>query len=286
MAGAIRLHMTGTASAASVNAIDGRIVLEPDTVTVRDVAFTLPRAASVRIKDGRASVEDFTVTAPGTTASVSGTVGLAGDQPIDAAFTASGALGFLSSLVPGRLGGAFNATIKATGPASDPQLSGRLSLDDAAWVWQAQRLAFRDWSGEAVLAADTLTIEKLVGHINGGDASIAGSVRFGGGGGAGLTLRVSDAFVEVIKGFRSQADADLTLASTREGTRLSGKVTVTSGAYREPITAMAKLFSAPPTAKAAPASESSLLGSIALDVELTSSSPIVIENMRPSPSAS
>jgi hypothetical protein len=53
-------------------------------------------------------------------------------------------------------------------------------------------------------------------------------------------MRVRDAFVEVVKGFRSQADAELTLTSAAEGARLSGKVTVTSGAYREPITAMAR----------------------------------------------
>jgi autotransporter translocation and assembly factor TamB len=278
MAGSMRLRMTGTASAASVNAIDTRIVLEPDTVTVRDVAFTLPRAAEVRIKDGRATVENVALTAPGTAASISGSLGLTGDRPLDAEVSASGALGFLSSVVPGRLAGAFRATFKATGTAAEPQLSGRLSLENAAWVWQAQRLALRDWSGEAAVTADALTIEKLGGHVNGGDASVSGAVRFGGGGGTGLTMRVRDAFVEVVKGFRSQADADLTLASAGEGAQLSGKVTVTSGAYREPITAMAKLFSAPRTAPPAKADESSLLGSIALDVELTASSPIVIEN--------
>ena len=63
--------------------------------------------------------------------------------------SASGALGFLSSLIPGRLAGAFNASFKAAGTAADPSLTGNLSLDDAAWVWQEQRIALRDWSGEA-----------------------------------------------------------------------------------------------------------------------------------------
>ncbi len=276
--GALRLRASGTASAASLAAIDGRIVIEPDTVTVKTVPFTLPQAAAVRIKDGRAIAEDVTVTAPGTTATVSGTVGLTGDRALDARLSASGALGFLSSVVPGRLAGAFNATFKATGTAADPQLSGRLSLDNAAWVWPEQHLALRDWSGEAVLTARTLTIEKLAGHLNGGDADVAGAVTFGDAASAGLTMRVRDAFAEVVKGFRSQADADLTLESVAGGARLSGKVTVTSGAYREPITAMARLFAAPRTTAAASAGEASLLGDITLDVDLTSASPIVIEN--------
>ena len=278
MTGSLRLRMSGTASAASVGAIDARIVLEPDTVTVRDVPFEIPRAAEVRIKDGRATVDNVALTAPGTTASVSGSLGLTGDQVIDADVSASGALGFLSSLIPGRLAGAFKGSFKATGPAADPGMTGSLSLEDAAWVWQEQRIALRDWSGEAVLSAKALTIGRLEGQVNGGDASVSGSVQFGGQTGAGLTMRVRDAFVEVVKGLRSQADADLTLTSAADGARLSGKVTVTSGAYREPITAMARLFSGPRTRAAVPAGESSALDSVVLDVELSASAPIIIEN--------
>ena len=278
MTGSLRLAMSGTASAPSIGAIDARIVVEPDTVTVRDVPFEIPRAAEVRIKDGRATVDNFALIAPGTTASVSGRFGLTGEQLIDADVSASGALGFLSSLIPGRLAGAFKGSFKATGPAADPSLTGSLSLEDAAWVWQEQRIALRDWSGDAALSAKVLTIERLEGQVNGGDASVSGSVQFGGQTGAGLTMRVRDAFVEVVKGLRSQADADLTLTSAADGARLSGKVTVTSGAYREPITAMARLFSGPRARPAVPAGESSALEAVVLDVELSASAPIIIEN--------
>ncbi len=275
--GSLRLRMSGTASAASIDAVDGRVTIEPDTVTVRDVAFTLPRAAEIQIRNGRASVDRATVTAPGTTAAVSGSIGLTGDRALDARVAASGALGFLSSVVPGRVVGEFSAAFSATGTAADPQVSGKLSLDAAAWVWPEQRMAFRDWSGDAVLSAGTLTIEALDGRVNGGEANVSGAIQFGSGGGASLSLRVRDAFAEVVKGLRSQADVDLTLVSAGERARLSGKVTVTSGAYREPITAMARQFGAPSTA-AAQAGESSLLDAIELDVELTASSPIIIEN--------
>ncbi|MGE5199690.1 MAG: translocation/assembly module TamB domain-containing protein, partial [Rhodospirillaceae bacterium] len=278
LGGSLRLRLTGVAAAPSVAAIDARLAVEPGTATMRGVSFTLPRAAEVRIKDGRAVAEGFTLTAPGTTASLSGTVGLAGDRPIDAHLSASGALGFLSAVVPGRLAGEFATTLSATGTAADPQVSGSLSLDGASWVWQEQRLAFRDWSGEAKFAADTLTISKLEGLANGGVASVSGGIQFGRRGGAGLHLRVRDAFAEVIKGLRSQADMDLTLAATDGGALLTGTVTVTSGAYREPITAMAKLFSSPRAAAAGAAAEPSVLGAIALDVELGASTPIVIEN--------
>jgi len=203
---------------------------------------------------------------------------LAGDRQIDAGFTASGALGFLSSLVPGRLAGAFNATFTTTGPAADPQLSGGLTLDGASWVWPEQRIAFRDWTGEAVATTDSVTIKRLAGHVNGGDADIAGTVSFGDTSSAGLTVRLRDAFVEVVRGFRSQADADLKLSSTRDGARISGTITVTSGAYREPITAMARLFSTPRRPPAARPRTTNPLGAVSLDVNLIASSPIVIEN--------
>ena len=278
MTGSLRLRMAGTASAPRADAIDGRIVLEPDTVTVRDVPFTLPRAAEVRIKDGRATVDNAALSAPGTTASVSGSLGLTGNRALDAELSASGSLGFLSSLIPGRLAGAFNASFRAAGTAADPIVTGDLSLNGAAWVWQEQRIALRDWTGEATVTSESVTIKKLDGHVNGGDASVSGAIAIGGQAGTGLTLRVNDAFVEVVKGFRSQADASLTLTSAGERFRLAGTVTVTSGAYREPITAMARLFSAPAAKGAAPAGDASTLESIELDVDSTASSPIIIEN--------
>ena len=89
-------------------------------------------------------------------------------------------------------------------------------------------------------------------------------------------MTIRDAFAEVLEGFRSQADADLTLQAAGDGARLTGTLTITSGAYREPITAMARRFSAP---KAAPVrSGASPLGAVELDVRLTASTPIVIEN--------
>ena len=276
--GGLALRVSGTATALAVEALDAQLVIEPGTVTIREVPFTLAREATVAIARGRATIDRVTITAPAATASAAGTVGLTGERPLDATVSVAGALGFLTSMVPGRVAGRVEADFTATGTAAAPRLNGRLSLDDAAWVWPEQRIAFRDWTGAAVATADEVTIEKLSGRVNGGEADVTGTVTLGGTGSAGLTLRVRDAFVEVVRGFRSQADADLTLASTRDGARISGTITVTSGAYREPITAMARLFSAPRRAPAAAAGNSTLRGAVSLDVGLTASSPIVIEN--------
>jgi outer membrane protein assembly factor BamA len=277
ISGTLRVRAAGTATEPSLGAVDAVAIVEPDTVTVRDAAFTLAKPAEVRIKDGRARVDRAALMAPGTTASVSGTVGLEGDRAIDVRLTASGALGFLSSVVPGRVAGDFTANLHAAGTAADPQVTGELSLDSAAWVWPEQRIAFRDWSGRATIDKESVTVGALDGHLNGGEASVSGEVRLNGGG-RGLTLRVRDAFAEVVKGLRSQADADLTLAASGDGARLSGQVTVTSGAYREPITAMARLFAAAPEGAAKASLQPSRLDAIALDVELTAAAPIIIEN--------
>jgi len=124
MTGSLRLSISGAASAPSIGAVDARIVLEPDTVTVRDVPFEI-RAAEVRIKDGRATVENLELTAPGTTASVSGssTDGQASPRRRRVGLRA---LGFCrrSSRPPG---GAFKASLKLTGPAADPSVTGKVS---------------------------------------------------------------------------------------------------------------------------------------------------------------
>ncbi|HSP92305.1 MAG TPA: translocation/assembly module TamB domain-containing protein, partial [Vicinamibacterales bacterium] len=278
--GGLTLQLSGTATAPAVEALDAQLVIEPGTVTIREVPFTLAREATVAIARGRATIDRVTITAPAATASAAGTVGLTGERPLDATVSVSGALGFLTSMLPGRLAGRVEADITATGTAAAPSLNGRLSLEDAVWVWPAQRLALRDWSGVVTLSSGTVAVERLTGHLNGGEAEVSGSLTFGGGGapGIGLRMTVRDAFAEVLEGFRSQADADLTLEAADEGARLTGTLTVTSGAYREPITAMARRFSAPRPATAPVRAGASPLGAVELDVRLTASTPIVIEN--------
>jgi len=69
--------------------------------------------------------------------------------------------------------GDFTANLHAAGTAADPQVTGELSLDSAAWVWPEQRIAFRDWSGRATIDKQSVTVGALDGHLNGGDASVS-----------------------------------------------------------------------------------------------------------------
>ena len=186
--GGLTLRVTGTASAPSAEAIDARLVVEPGTVTIRDVPFTLARAATVAIEGGRATIEPFTLAAPAATASASGTVGLTGERPIDASVSVSGALGFLTSLLPGRLAGRVEAKFTATGTTATPRLNGQLALEDAEWDWPEQRLALRDWSGVVTLTPGAVAIERLSGRVNNGEADLSGGLTYEGGVGAGLTL--------------------------------------------------------------------------------------------------
>ena len=174
IAGGLTLRVSGTATAPSVEGLNAQLVIEPGTVTIRDVPFTLAKSVTVAIERGQATIERFTITAPAATASAAGTLGLTGERPLDATVSVAGALGFLTSMVPGRLAGRVEADFTATGTAAAPSLNGRLSLDDAVWVWPAQRLALRDWSGVVTLSSGTVAVESLTGHVNGGEAEISG----------------------------------------------------------------------------------------------------------------
>ena len=186
--GGLTLRVSGTASALAAEALDAGLVIEPGTVTVRDVPFTLARAARVAIERGQATIEPFTLTALAATASASGTVGLTGERPLEAAVSMSGAMEFLRSLLPGRLAGRVEATFTATGTAAAPRLNGQLSLEDAEWDWPEQRLALRDWSGVVTLTPGAVTLERLSGQVNNGEADLSGALTYEGGVGAGLTL--------------------------------------------------------------------------------------------------
>ncbi|MGE5362121.1 MAG: translocation/assembly module TamB domain-containing protein, partial [Bacteroidales bacterium] len=130
------------------------------------------------------------------------------------------------------------------------------------------------------VTAESLTALDVAGTVNGGTAVLRGRLPLAPASRdtSTLSLSVRDAFVEVIKGFKSQVDADLSVAHLEDAFRVGGTVTVVSGAYREPVTAMAALFANPGSPAAAARGRRTALDRVSFDVRLLAREPIIVDN--------
>ena len=162
--GGLTLRVTGTASALAAEALDARFVIEPGTVTVRDVPFTLDRAATVVI-EARAG-HHRAVHAHGPCRN-----GFRlGHRRLDRRAATRGRrlgvrrAGVSQVAAPRTPGRPRRGEVTATGTAAAPRLNGRLSLEDAEWDWPEQRLALRDWSGVVTLTPGAVALERLSGR--------------------------------------------------------------------------------------------------------------------------
>lgn len=280
MSGSVTVSLDATSSRPAVEAVDATATIESDQIVLGDVPFSLSIPAELTLGAGRVQVRNVELRSRAATFSLEGYADLVGAVETDLRLTAKGPLAFLSSVLPGRVSGEFAAHVGLSGPSGARTAAGTILLEGAELVMPAYRLALTDWSGQVDLTPQALTARNLQGQVNGGVAALRGRLPLDAASPDASTLRLSvrDAFVEIVKGFKSQVDADLGLQQYDTFLHIDGAVTVVTGAYREPITAMAALFPRAGVGAGADADRRSPLGGVTLDVRLLAQSPIIVEN--------
>lgn len=107
------------------------------------------------------------------------------DSPLRLTATANlGSLAWISPLLgqPGlEVDGALNMTVSGAGTVGAPTLNGTVNGDRLAVRWPEQGLRLRNGQLRAVLAGDTLQLQRFAFEGNSGRATIDGNVRFAGG---------------------------------------------------------------------------------------------------------
>jgi translocation and assembly module TamB len=107
------------------------------------------------------------------------------DSPLRLTATANlGSLAWVSPLIgqPGlELDGALNLAVSGSGTVGAPTLNGNVNGDRLAVRWPDQGLRLRNGQLRAVLAGDTLQLQRFAFEGNSGRATIDGNVRFAGG---------------------------------------------------------------------------------------------------------
>lgn len=279
VAGAATIAIEGRAKAARLEDVDATMNVDASEVAIDEVRLIQQAPATLRLNRGRLEVEGFALKGPRSALTASGAIGLAAGAEGELRVDGTAALSLLRGIAPGT-GGEAGFQLRVSGPPGARQTSAAVDLKDVSLIEPARQLALAGLSGRLTLDGDFLEARGVRGQLNGGELTIDGMVPIRAGIAVARPLKIEGRglFVEIPRGLRSQLDARIAWENASGGSRLSGKVSIASDTYREPITALASLAAS--LSNVSPAGARTLPAWIAattLDVRLTSVGPLVVD---------
>jgi outer membrane protein assembly complex protein YaeT len=266
-----------------VSDITADVTLERAELELAQVPLTQSAPTRLRLADGRLEVVQWSWAGAGNRLDLDGGVDFAGEAPILAlGLDGSLDLRMIGAFAPDvAASGRAVLDITATGPASDPDVMGEISVAEGELILRSPRLALTDLQMSAGLSPEAVTLRELTASANGGTLAADGTLRLDGFtvAGGSLSIRGRGLALEVPEDLRTEVDADLTLTAEAGGPVLTGRVTILRGAYREPVSLTRQLLAGNAALVAAPGDqEPGPLDDMRLDVAVVSAEDLVIDN--------
>lgn len=270
LAGQLDLEAAGL----SLATLDARLEAPETRLTVHDVPTTLA-PLSLDLRGGHLTTGVLVLDTPGGRLSASGTIDLAGRR-LDG--SADGALA-LRTLSPWlevvSLSGTAEVELSADGSFDEPRPRGQVRIRDASARMREIPQALTDLNATLAFDVGTLRIEDGSAVLGGGAVTLAGE-----SGLAGTVLQDArfsvtgrDIALRYPVGLRSRVDADLTLTGRSGALLLGGTVKASRGIYDLDL-ALEESFRAAPRQ----ATESALLRSLGLDLQIETLQPVRVKN--------
>jgi len=270
-------------NAPRVDAIEGRAVVTQFELNARGVEVHQTQQSEFTIENQIATIRNFILEGPETTASAAGTANLAtGELHVDV--QADTDLRLLESLIPRSSAfGRIESEVAIRGTTSQPDMKGFVNLDDAQIQIDEPPVLLSEVSARVDLSGNRLQVQKATGNLNGGAFEITGSTALSSAGlqNADIRVHLDDTTLEYPKGLQTGVAAELMLNGSSPNLELNGAVRVLDAIYRENINLGAQVFEQlTPEAETGGASAPMLgfAGDINLDVTVESTGPVTISN--------
>jgi len=282
LAGRLTVTARLQADAPALDALTGDVTFDRGEMATLNRTFAQFRPTVLRLADRRLTIESLDWRGTSGDVTGSGVIGLAPDVDTSVNLVFDTNLRVIDTFLPGRATGVFRGTLDISGHTGDWQIATEATLERANWLLPEYRVFLADWTGQFQLSDDALVVSRLEGQLNGGTITVAGRLPLGPGGeGDGLTIAAREVLLDIPKGLHSQAVADLRWTPRNDGSVLGGSITLTANRYREPVTRMLEMVDALASSSRASAERGFLpewLASSALDIELTVTDPVILDN--------
>ncbi len=209
---------------------------------------------------------------------IRGGVGVAGDHALDLHTRGRLNLKLAQEFNPNILAqGPLAFTVDVAGSVAHPQMSGRLTLNDASVSLVDLPNGLSHIQGSMVFAQDRIQIEKLTAQSGGGELNLGGFLAYRRGLYFDLTATGKEVRLRVPPGISASADANLRYTGSAENSTLTGDITITHFGIRRQLdfdVLMAQTNRAPVITTVNP-----FLANLRLDVHITSTPELQVETV-------
>lgn len=243
--------------------------------------FTLSNSGPVRatMANSTVRIENARFVGRDTDIAVTGGVSLKAKSPLDMRVNGRLNLAVLQDFNRDlTASGVVVADASLRGEIGDPQVGGRLELQNAAFNLAGIPNGLANANGVIAFAGNRANIRRLTAETGGGKVSLSGFASMAGG---ELVFRL-DANAAAVRfryppGVSTVADATLNLTGTSERSLVSGSITINRLSF-EPRTDLASLLSQSAQPVATPAIQTGLLAGVQFDVQVETAPDISFQS--------
>ncbi len=198
-------------------------------VTVDEVALKNEGPIKLSMAQEMVRIEQFRIVGENTNFTAHGTASLAGGNDLDLAAEGHLNLQLIQTLNSNfSSSGQVDLSLAITGPMADPLLQGKVNVNHASLSYADLPSGLSDMNGTLTFNKNRLQIDNLTAHSGGGTLTLTGgATTYQGQINFDFSANAQDVRLRYPPGVSSTADADLRFYGTREGSTLSGDVTIT-----------------------------------------------------------
>jgi outer membrane protein assembly factor BamA/autotransporter translocation and assembly factor TamB len=281
--GRVGLHADLSATRADLMALEGRITFPELQVALRDLTLAQDQTSTIRLGNGIARVERFTLTGSVGTLATSGTVGLAGNRPIDVSARGNVNVAVLSMFTDAvSAEGETTLDIAARGTVASPEVTGFVDLRGAQFVVDEPTVAAENVNARLVLAGKRISLAALSGTLNGGSLAGSGYVELGAGGIADAAVEVvtTDVAFDAPLDLRSLSNARVQFRRREDEYVIEGQVTLDEGGLTGDINFDQGLLAAVTARRTLDLTEqrNPFLERVRFNLNIDTATPILIDN--------
>ena len=283
LSGHLDLDVDAATSRADLAALEGHITVPRLELVFNRLTLTQKEPAKISIRSGAAIVERLALAGSGGEIAASGSVGLAGERPLDVKIDGTLNVAALSAFTEAiRADGTATLKLAARGTMGKPQLDGTFDLADTTIASDALDIVATNVVANVALVGQRIELTKLAGNVNGGTLQGAGTVTLGDGTISDIDLRISakDFAYDAPLDLRSLSDATVQVHRRQEEVLVAGQVTIKEAGLTSDINFDKGLFGAIGAPRTLDLTETRdpFLERVRFSLDVDTASPVIVDN--------
>jgi outer membrane protein assembly factor BamA len=278
------LRLDLQASAPTIDGVSGSLVVSDLALTAAGLPVEQVEPTRLDVSNGSVEVASWSWNIAGSQLAITGRADLAGARAVDLLVDGRLDLRVLAAFLPTvRTGGTGDMSVAVHGTVDSPVADGTIRVTDGELRLSDPPLGVTGVRGLLDLQPNRIDITRIEGALNGGAFTIAGGLDYSGFNltGGSVSIDADAVAFNVPRGMRTAVNAQLT-ATADDRIRVTGRVDIVRGAYREPLSLAASFAAIARQREAARATVAGSAPSVAervdLDVAVASSADLVIDN--------